>query len=139
MGSGNRLSGFERGRIVEMAKSGKTQTEIAREINRSQTVISHFLRSPQAYGNKNPGGRPKKITKKTERRIGRVLARNRFSTAADLVSATDAPVHPRTMRNYLRDKGLCFLSLRKAPFLTPAHKEKRLEFARKMAGFVEGW
>jgi transposase len=110
-----------------------------REINRSQTVISHFLGSPHAYGNKNPGGRPKKITKKTVRHIGRVLARNRFSTAADFVSATDAPVRPRTMRNYLRDKGLRFLSLRKAPFLTTAHKEKRLEFARKMAGFGEGW
>jgi IS30 family transposase len=58
MPPGKRLSDYERGQIDSKADLGWTQRAIATSINRSVTVVNHYLRDRENYGKKNAGGRP---------------------------------------------------------------------------------
>jgi hypothetical protein len=75
MGYGKQLNEFEQSRIVGLKSARKG----FREIGRSKDVVRTFLKNPASYGTHNQHGRPKSVTPRDERRIGRAFSNSQMS------------------------------------------------------------
>ena len=53
MDKGTKLFKFEKNEITALKRAGKSQTEISKALERSKTVISNYLKSPNKYGTRN--------------------------------------------------------------------------------------
>jgi transposase len=79
-------------------------------------------------------GRPKKLSPKKRRHIGKILKHDHFTTAAELKAKLEEThpgfeVHERTVRNELKNLGYVAVLPRRVPLLTRHHKEIRLQWA----------
>ena len=61
MDKGTKLFKFEKNEITALKRAGKSQTEISKALERSKTVISNFLKSPNKYGTRKLTGWLEKI------------------------------------------------------------------------------
>ena len=73
MGKKAGLTEEERRQIVAFRKANYSIRKIAKELNRSRCDIKCFLDDPDSYGKKYVGGRPKKLSKQSQRRLIRGL------------------------------------------------------------------
>lgn len=93
--------------------------------------------------NKAGRGRKKVTTPQTDRRIVRLALRNRKSTSIDINNAladSGVAVSGRTVRRRLVSAGLRARIPRKKPFLNPAQRLKRLQWAKKHVSWTsEQW
>ena len=129
MPHGKRLSDYERGQIDSKADLGWTQRAIATSINRSVTVVSHFLRDRENYGKKNAGGRPEVLTDAEKRRI--VLhASNAATSVMDVKRTCNIEASKTTVWKVMKQSGvLQHKKMQRMPKLTELHKEVRVETA----------
>lgn len=86
MGRGKRLSEVEQQCLRVLLSSGVTQTESARQIGRSESVVRNFIRNDDQYGAKKSSGRPSKISVSDKRTIFK-LATTEHMTAAKIKDA----------------------------------------------------
>ena len=66
---GKKLSDYERGVIAGLISSGLTHTEIGKRINRSQNVVSNYLRDRDRYVRKYKTGRPSVVNERDKRQL----------------------------------------------------------------------
>lgn len=69
MSRGTKLTDYEKGQITSLNALNWSNRRIALEIGRSKHVVNNYLSNPDAYGRKNPGGRPSSLTKHEKNRI----------------------------------------------------------------------
>ena len=139
MGKKAGLTEEERGQIVAFRKANYSIRKIAKELNRSRCVIKCFLDDPDSYGKKYLGGRPKKLSKQSQRWLIREASRGEYS-CKQLKDKLDLDVHVRTISKYLNSSGQLKYDMRKrAPALKSHHKEKRLFWAKQMVNYNERW
>ena len=97
-----------------------------------------FLGDPDSYEMKYVGGRPKKLSKQSQRLI-KEASRGEYS-CMQLKDKLDLDVHVRTICNYLNSSGRLKYEMRnRAPALKSRHKEKRLLLAKEMVNYNERW
>ena len=72
MAKGTKISEFEKSEITALKKRvGKSHNEISKVLERSKTVISNYLKSPNKYGTRKPTGRPENLSPQFKRSIVR--------------------------------------------------------------------
>jgi transposase len=81
-------------------------------------------------------GRPKKLTPKKRRHIGKILKHDHFTTATELKAKLEEnnpgfEVSEQTVQRELKRLGYVSLVPRRVPLLTQRHKDIRLEWAQK--------
>jgi len=83
MPSVKRLSPYEQGLIDGHKAQGLTIREVAQKIGRSPNAVSNYLRDPENYGRKNPGGRPSVLSQRDRRHVLRE-ASNKVTAASGI-------------------------------------------------------
>lgn len=130
MGRARRLSLQEQAQIDVMRQLNLSVNKMATTLSRSRCVIANYLVDPIRYGTKTSGGRPRKLTSRNEREIGRKSS-NSTSSAADIKSDLNLHVSKKTiLRSIHRNPHLKRQNMMKAPTLTAAHHQARIDFAR---------
>ena len=125
-----RLTDYEKGRIDELRAAGKGYSEIARQLKRSEGAVRHYVTGYRNYGQTVSSGRPRKLSRRDERAIGRA-ASNSFKSAANIKRELDLDVSKNTvLRAIRRTPFIKRAKLLKVPKLTLKHKTRRVEFAR---------
>ncbi|PIC13099.1 hypothetical protein B9Z55_027975 [Caenorhabditis nigoni] len=133
MGRGKPLTDYEKGIIDANSAAGMSNRQIAISINRSLNVVNNYVNNPLYYGTKKSSGRPSLLSDRDKRNIVR-KASNAVTSCSTIKRELDLNASAETVRRVLKkSKFIKHRKMKKAPFLTAGHREKRLEFARKNA------
>lgn len=139
MSKGLPLTESEKSMIIYMNKEKKSISQISKDLKRSRTVISNFLKDPAIYGVKKSTGRPKKLSLRTRARVIK-LARGKNKTANSIKGQLELKVHKCTILRVLKDEGkLTRRKIKRKPSLTKTHKKNRIRFSGKYEDLGEGW
>jgi predicted transcriptional regulator len=131
MGRAKHISDYERGKIDALRNEGLDERTIAENIKRSKTLVHNYLSSKGKQRVKETRGRKKVIDQRARRAISR-LASNSTMTAGKIKDELSLVASVRTIRRELRSiPTLERRKLRRKPKLTQAHKEARLNFAKR--------
>ncbi|RCN36896.1 transposase [Ancylostoma caninum] len=124
------LTSTEQAQIEALHFAGLSNRAIAAQLGRSHGCVNKYLRNPSEYNKKLNNCRPKVLTANDSRRIGR-LASNSTLSIAQMRTQLGLNVSKMTIwRSVRRNTNITREIMRKAPGLTPQHKEARLLFAR---------
>ena len=138
----------KRATAITLRKEGYSYREIAAKIGLGVSpagVLKVCKRFAETGTIKNKAGRGRKkvTTPQTDRRIVRLALKNRKTTSADINNAladSGVAVSGRTVRRRLVTAGLRARIPRKKPFLNPAQRLKRLQWAKKHVNWTnEQW
>lgn len=139
MGRGKQLSAFEQGQIDGLRTAGKGFREIGRTIGRSEHVVRNFLKNPALYSTHNQHGRPKSVTPRDERRIGRAFSNSQMSlrrAKSQLgLQASKSSIHRALKRN----PNIKYTKMQPVPKLTARHKGLRIQCAQKYMSWKNEW
>lgn len=132
------LTNNERSYIVAMREKGLKCKDIADVLHMPRSTISTVLTKYRLTGSMQTelGGHPKlKLTSRELRDLARLVRDDRQQTLAML--ADRFGVHRNTIRTYIRKLRFRNRVVRKKPYLTIAHKAKRLAFAKEHRHWTE--
>ena len=140
MPKGPVLSDLEKGQILSFFSVGASFRLIARKVNRSVSVVRHFLKDPEGYGTLKSPGRPSKLSERDKRHLLREAVKGE-SSSKDIRKNLGLNVTDRRVRQVLKnDCNLVFRCRKAAPSLTKEHKDQRAEWARsKVTWSQERW
>lgn len=125
------LTDYEKGQIDAYRTEGKGYGEIAKQLGRSRGAVQDYVTKRRGYGQKKRSGRPKKLSKRDERQIGRA-ASNSFKSTATIKRGLNFDVSRETVRKAIqRNPNIVRAKIIKVPKLKDVHKQRRLEFARQ--------
>lgn len=131
MPSGKLLTRDEKIKIDAYHEAGKSNQWIANKLGRSKGAIGGYLTGYRNHGQKKSSGRPKKLTARDERQIGRKIS-NTTKSAADIKRELKLNVTSRTVLNAIhRLPNIVRAKMMKVPKLKDVHKQARLTFARQ--------
>lgn len=149
MGKNVDLSPRKRGQIrVLLANSSMTQTEIAKMLNVSQTVVSRtkkILKIECDDASKRIGhcGRKRISTPREDRLLLTLSRKSRKKSSGQLqiaLRAAGVDLSKRTIRRRLVEGGFKAYRPRKKPKLTPVMRKARLQWAKNFANWnVDDW
>ena len=117
-----KLSDFEKKKIIALYKENKTITDISSLLNRSKSVVSRIVKvyslTGSPFSGKKPG-RPRKTSKRTDRKIQRISLRDRFKTANQISREIneETQVSRQTVSRRLNEIGLFARIPRKKPLI----------------------
>lgn len=130
--------------IVALLSQGLSTRDVADQTGVSQTKVCEVKRKrfPQHKGKK--AGRPPILTAQQKRLIVRKITSGQLGTAAEagryLSETQGTSASADTIRNWLKEAGLCSFPKIKKPLLQKRHVKQRLDFARKYQYWtVEDW
>lgn len=125
------LSIREKGQIDVLRRLNYGYKKIAKSIDRSKTCVKNYLKRQAAPKPKTRQGRPPKLSARTKARILR-LASNSAKTSKEIRDESGASVSPMTIRRVIHScPHMRRAKLKRSPFLTKLHKQRRCEFARR--------
>jgi len=126
MGRRSRLSEYERGEIDGRVAAGEDHKTIATAIGRDKRTVDKYVENRQTYDQKNPGGRPKKLSPRDIRRIIKEGS-NKATSTLDIKRSLKLDVSKTTIWRALRSSNLLqYRKLKTIPRLTDAHKTARV-------------
>jgi transposase len=129
MPKGNHLSQEEQRSILELKRAGLNNSEIARQLQRSESVVRSFLKKPLGYYNQRPKRVRRKLSEAAKRNLIREASKGKLSSKG-LISAQNLPIGKSRVCKILNESGrLKYTKRKRTPALTREHKERRLEFA----------
>lgn len=141
--SGKQLSTEQRATIVGMKLGGAKARQIADLLELPLSTVYTVLSTCEARKSaapQNRSGRPKALQPRDSRSLVRILKKDRRASLNDITNQSPAKVHCNTVRKALHDEGFHSRVAVKKPFLTAAHRRKRLDFAKKHKDWtVEDW
>ncbi|CDF34675.1 unnamed protein product [Chondrus crispus] len=124
-----RLTTFEKGQILVHHSNCISLSAIARELGRSRTVVTNFLRDQKRYNRKNAGGRPPKLTEADKRRILREGSKGDLGSAG-IVKALQLSVKARRVRQVIAAaEHLRYKQIARTPAMRERHEKSRLKWA----------
>lgn len=140
------ISNVDREKIVNLLKGGLSTRIVAKQVGRSQSAIAKIWLKVKHTGiplKDKRKGRPRKTSKRDDRKLKSICLQNRKLTSTLMKtqwSEAGVDVCARTVRNRLSEMGFSYRKAKRKPGLTPAHKKKRLHWAKnKCAWTVEDW
>jgi predicted transcriptional regulator len=115
-----------------MHKVGAKGVEIAAELGHPKmtiyTILKRFERCGIVEGQKSIG-RPWKLSECSIRVVTHTLVTNHKQTLVDITNRSGFDVSTSIVRKALHEVGFYNLVAQKKPFLSDAHRRRRLEFA----------
>jgi transposase len=131
-------------RICRDKAAGLHEAEIAEKFGLHRTtvvrIVKKYAKSEAYYDVKPKSGRPRKFKANDVRMAVRALARTDAHDVADLQRKYFPDINAQTIRTRLQACGLRAYVRRTKPFLTEAHKQKRLEWAEAHADWsADDW
>jgi len=134
------LSENEKGKISAFHLSGKSVSYIAKQLSRSRTVVSNFLKDPEGYGAKKRPGRPPKMTNTAKRRLFREASKGQ-SSSREMQQSLELPVTARRIRQMLnKSPNFVYRRRKTTPALTVRHKQVRVEWVKeKVTWTKQNW
>ena len=137
-----RLTENERLRIIGMLEAGMTQNDIAQRFNVHRNTIQSLARRYRQYGttrDRPRSGRPRVTSHQQDNYIRLTHLRNRFQTAS--LTSRNIPglrnIHPRTVRNRLREHGIRPRRPAIRPVLQQRHRQARLAWCRRHIRYTQ--
>jgi transposase len=132
----DRLTPYQRWKIVFLKEQKKNNLTIAKEIQCNRNTVTDVLKRYEETGTveERPGrGRKRKLSKKDQRKVFK-KARSKKSapTIAAELSKEGISVDETTVRRRLKEEEFFFLPPRKIQKLSIGHKKKRLAYAKEM-------
>ncbi|DAZ97550.1 TPA: LOW QUALITY PROTEIN: hypothetical protein N0F65_003036, partial [Lagenidium giganteum] len=117
--------------------SAYSQREIAKRVNRSNTVVANFLRDPARYGTAHCQGKPPVLSKRDKRRNGRAIS-NSGTSIARIKHDLEIDVSLITLKTFVHSTELfeC-CEINKAPLLKDEHKVVRAKWAEDYVDYGE--
>ena len=126
---GTLLSDIEKGRIIGMSDSGRTVTEILKQLKRTYNCVNNFLRD----GDYRHGGGPaKKLSESMKRHLVRLMTGESHVSLRKTVPQLNVPVEKDTVRNFLKTEGNKYTSPKKQPSLTDDSQKRRAEWSKNV-------
>ena len=139
IGKAKRLSEYEKGQIQAYHSTGLSQRQIADKIQRSQKVVSNFLRDIENYGSYLNSGRPQITTNRDKRQLIRDVV-NKDMTILESKMSNGFKASKQTLWRVCHNtKYLKYAKLKPKPKLTFEHKINRLNWSRLHMSFGEKW
>ena len=133
-----RLRQNERERAVTYLLQGVSQSEVARRLGVHQSTINRLWKRLQTTGStadQPRSGRPRVTTERQDRRIRLLHLRDRFrtsvQTALETAGTHNNRIHPKTVRNRLKDFGLTAHRPYVGPPLTPRRRAVRMNWLQR--------
>lgn len=131
------LSPTERAKIWTMFKDAHmSKSEISKKLNIPRSTIRHTIKkfetgdgTSKAFRDAPRKGRPKKVDKRTGRRIIRTLEQNRRKTARELRDELNLSISVSTIKLFLKNAGFIGRVAVRKPFISEINREKRRKFA----------
>lgn len=128
----------QRHRIIVLNEEGYSCTEIAQRVKCHRTTVSRVVNKYKKTGSvhdRQRSGRPRKSTKRQDRTLRRISLGNRKLTSPQInriwSETCNVEVCTSTVRRRLLAKGLKGCRARSKPYLTNAHRSRRLAWAKK--------
>lgn len=115
-------------KIIEEFRSGTKQSAIARMLKIPTSTVFDIIkkfRSGKSVEADHFGGRPRKTSVKTDRRIKNFALKDPFATSKTICEELNLPISTSTVRKRLKDIGLDSFRPAKKPLLTSKHRRKR--------------
>ena len=133
---GTEISCQIRKRIVTLHKKGHSYQKISNALEISRNTVAKVIQRFKKNGevlNMKRSGRPRKLTPRDERHLGRSLEKNRKASTVELAKALESQVgvtvSTDTIRRTVHRMGLYGYRPRRKPLLQPRHKQDRMAFA----------
>ena len=108
-----RLTEVQKGQAIALLIQGRRQQQIARHFGVHVATIERLVRRPRETGrvaDRPRSGRPRVTSQRQDRAIRLAHLRNRHltatETAVNTVGSHNYRIHPKTVRNRLREFGL---------------------------------
>ena len=108
-----RLTEVQRGQPIALLMQGQRQQQVARHFSVHVSTIEHLVRRLRETGpvaDRPRSGRPRMTSQRQDRAIPLAHLRNRHltatETAVNTVGSYNRRIHPKTIRNRLREFGL---------------------------------
>lgn len=128
-------------RVTELARDGHTTRKIAELVKISQSSVSRILKNNSSDRIMNKGGRPKKISDRVAREIGRKLISGECNSPKEALFGPDGgrivDASIWTVRRALRSVGLKPKEKKKKPALSAKNIKLRKEFVKKYESWSE--
>jgi len=127
-------------RMAQRQQTGETVSQISYDTGIGKTRLYELERSHKegrSLEDQERSGRKRKVTPKLEQRVVREFQTNPFQPSKQVKHSVNAglddseKLSDRTIRRVAQRKGLLSRRVAFKPFLTPAQKSARLEFAKK--------
>lgn len=139
MPRGKTLTMAERIRISVLDGQGEIQTDIAKALNRSPTVVRNYLMDPTGYGTKKKKGPAYKLSKSETRRAVSLARTGKFS-CADIANSLSTKVSKQTVwRCVKRSQRLKYSKMKETLQLLQTHKEARMSWAVERVHWKKRW
>jgi transposase len=139
MGKGTPLTQVERAQISAFSHAGFSSRRIAKEVGRSHTVISRYLKDKASYGVARSPGRPSRLSSTSLRHLFREASKGR-SSCRELVTHLSLPVTHRRVQQLLQaNPELVYKKRKSTPKLTPRHEQARVMFAQEQVISRRDW
>jgi transposase len=134
------LSKSQQLELRQMFLDGKTYTQIRQHFHFAPSTISKYRKKLGIDLKTAPGGRPRKLSAKEERRIVTTIMSGKADTAPQARRLLGLGVSNQTVRNVLKAANLKARVKTKKPFLSRRHIKARLHFAEKYKHWtLEDW
>ena len=127
--------------LVELKSKGWSYRRIGNLLGVSKATVHYAMHKRQSRpSNKTRGshaGRPRKLENEFQDVISRALRRSPFMTANDIVvqNRLEGRVSRVTVARFMHEFGLRSMRPNRKPFLTRAHRIRRLRFAKQYRGW----
>lgn len=143
MSKGKELSVAEKKVIISMYERGVGPKKISQltsfKLRTIENVIKKF-KDTGSVANKPREGRPRKTTPREDRKIVKIVERNRFSKVADVITTLEGSlslkISDKTVRRRLHEANLGGRRPVRKPLLGKKNVTKRLKWARKHAAWT---
>jgi DDE superfamily endonuclease/transposase len=139
---GKHLSEFELGKISAFKQSGLGFKKIANNLKRPLSTIKNALKrmkKHKSYLRQKGSGRPRKTTKREDRRIVRVETNNCFESAFKIgkIVAPSNKISKKTIKRRINEAGIYGYVSAKKPFVNERQRLKRLKCAEEHKNWSE--
>jgi transposase len=139
MPRGTKLSEVDIAIIKTLHKRGVSNRKIASEIDRSETVVRHYLSNPSNYGQKKRSGRKSSISKRQQNVIFKKATEEMMSCSQIKADMKLAVSRERIRQIIKKDNRAIYAKMLKKPLLTDRHIQARLSWARGVMDFGTKW
>jgi transposase len=137
------LTDVEIAKCLTLEKAKWSQRAIADELRCNQSTIQRALTKynyDTFVTRQTHPGRPRKTTKEDDRHLVVTAKRNYDRPLHDITNLSGLPISAKTVTRRLKEVELISRYKRRKPFLKPAHKKARLEWAHTYKNWTaEDW
>ena len=133
-----RLLERDRGRAVDLLMQGFSQLRVARQLGVAQSTVSRLrqrIRATCRLLDRPRSGRPHETTRRQDRAIRLEHLRDQFRTTVETAANTpirhNNMIHPKTVRNHLKEVGVYARRPYVGQRLTQIRRQKRRDWLRR--------